>query len=201
MIKKFAGIGILVLFFIAILWLLCFGIDGYANNSLVVQVRKYVFTNLRSKMGLTYKSLPFLITPVQKISVGGSDMHVYALLGKFEKIDFNEQRIYLKGRDGLSYGFDFYNGSSDRNYSNQNQFFYEESNGVGDAKTKIIELDKIDFEAGNLFGIDDVFLIYWIDNRSLKTIISELKTDLLSTVNSGKRVSYYQKIYRFVYAK
>lgn len=94
----------LVVFIIASIWWFL-NSSAIANNSVVIKTRNFYYLNLLPVWGFEKRNLTYAIFPIQKDPKYG--YFTYSLLGKFQKIDFNNNLIYIKDKNNQTYIFSY----------------------------------------------------------------------------------------------
>jgi len=150
------------------------------NTSLAIKARHYYYFNLAPKLGQNLGKLPFAIIAMQEVKAEEGIVYAYMILGRYEDSDWEKQILYLKTKDGQTYGY---------NYSDSpgsELVFQEWENGIIRKRT----LSTTPLSKG------DKIFIQWTDKRTLGQILLDAGLDQQKLLNPDMDVSDFQRINR-----
>lgn len=100
----------LLIYIILILLVCAIGLSWFlltsekiANSLSIIKLRQNYYSVLLPKLGVSLKSMPFEIMPLTKIQ--GEEGYLYTMLGKFVRIDLNNQIAFVQTSSDTVYGF------------------------------------------------------------------------------------------------
>lgn len=139
-----------------------------SNTTFAIKARHYYYLNLAPKLGQDLKKLPFDIIPIQTMETTDGTLYAYTMVGHYQYINWDNQILYLKTKNGNLYGFNYtLDAGSDLIYSEKN-------------KEGIIE---IKYFQDDLWNKDDIITVQWTDKKTLKEILTKAEVDSQKVVN------------------
>ncbi len=139
-----------------------------SNTTFAIKARHYYYLNLAPKLGQGLKKLPFDIIPIQTMETIDGALYAYTMVGQYQYVDWDNQILYLKTKNGNLYGFNY---SLDAG----SNLIYSEKNKEGYIEIKYFQDDP--------WNKDDIITVQWTDKKTLKEILARAEVDSQKVVN------------------
>ena len=160
-------------------------------------VKNFYYLKLLPIVGFGRQNLQYSILPIKKDSKYG--YYTYSLLGKFEKIDFSNNLIYLKDKKDQTYAITYI---IKRVLDNPKLVYFDYYDFV-DKNSPIYNTVNINvFEKEKTvvpFKVGDILEIRWEDFRTLNQILAKKNGNEVLIENEGILKNVTQVINRYLY--